>query len=213
MTNANYDKLFEEQKKVSDGKKLLLHVCCAPCATYCLTRVLDCFDVTLYYSNDNVTNFDEWQKRLAEVQKLVTIVNDGDFETKSKYTLKLVVQPFDNRRFFNVAKGYENQPEGGLRCEQCFRMRLGDSVSFAQTHNFDLIGTTLTVSPYKNSKLLNELGAELCKNTNVDWLSSDFKKHGGYNESVRLSQKYQLYRQHYCGCVFSDWSLTKTQDE
>lgn len=208
--NENHDLLFQQQAKSRCGQKLLLHVCCAPCATYCLTQVLGCFDVTLFFSNDNITDFDEWQKRLGEVQKLVDIVNGGNFETASTFPLKLVVQQFDNRRFFEIAKDYEKEAEGGLRCEQCFRMRLGDCVNFAQTHNFDLVGTTLTVSPYKNSKLLNELGTELCKNTNVDWLNSDFKKRNGYNESVRLSQKYQLYRQHYCGCVFSDW--TKNSD-
>lgn len=204
--NVNFDLLFEQQKNDCAGQKLLLHVCCAPCATYCLTRVLDCFDVTLFYSNDNITDPEEWQKRLDEVQKLVKIVNDGQFEAQPKFSLKLVVIPFYSAKFFDVAKGLENQPEGGLRCEQCFRLRLGDSVNFAKTHHFDLVGTTLTVSPYKNSKLLNELGAELCQNKNVDWLNSDFKKRNGYNESVRLSQKYQLYRQHYCGCVFSDWT-------
>lgn len=206
--NVNFDLLFEQQKNDCAEQKLLLHVCCAPCATYCLTRVLDCFDVTLFYSNDNITDPEEWQKRLDEVQKLVQIVNDGQFEAQPKFPIELVVAPFDSAKFFDVAKGLENQSEGGLRCEQCFRLRLGDSVNFAEKHHFDLVGTTLTVSPYKNSKLLNELGAELCQNKNVDWLNGDFKKRNGYNESVRLSHKYQLYRQHYCGCVFSDWTKT-----
>lgn len=207
--NTNYDLLFEQQKKQFADKKLLLHVCCAPCATYCLTRVLDCFDVTLFYSNDNITDFDEWQKRLLEVQKLVDVVNAGQFEINGKYPLKLIVQPFDSQRFFHAAQGLENAPEGGPRCERCFRLRLGDTLNFALENKFDLIGTTLTVSPYKNSKLLNELGTELCQNTAVTWLNSDFKKRGGYNESIRLSQKYQLYRQHYCGCTFSDWTKTE----
>ncbi len=205
--NTNYDLLFEQQKKDFADKKLLLHVCCAPCSTYCLTRVLDCFDVTLFYSNDNITDFDEWQKRLVEVQKLVNIVNAGQFEVNGKYPLKLIVQPFDSQRFFDMAQGLENAPEGGPRCERCFKLRLGDTLNLA-IGDFDLMGTTLTVSPYKNSKLLNELGTELCKNTTVTWLNSDFKKRGGYNESIRLSQKYQLYRQHYCGCTFSDWTKT-----
>lgn len=199
--STNYDVAFENIKNtLCDGAKLLLHICCAPCATYCLTRVLDKFDVTLYYSNDNITNKDEWQKRLDEVQKLVDVVNDGQFEVTSKYTLKLVVQPFDNGRFFAVAKGYEKEREGGLRCEQCFRLRLGDTLDYANSHNFDYFGTTLTVSPYKNSQQINQIGLQLQQG--VLWLPSDFKKHNGYNESVRLSQKYDLYRQHYCGCLF-----------
>lgn len=198
---TNYDVAFEKVKNdVSDGTKLLLHVCCAPCATYCLTRVLDKFDVTLYYSNDNITDKTEWQKRLDEVQKLVDVVNNGQFEIAPKYPLKLVVQPFDNGKFFAVAKGCEKEREGGLRCEQCFRLRLGDTLDYAKSHKFNYFGTTLTVSPYKNSQLINQIGLELQQN--VLWLPSDFKKHNGYNESVRLSQKYNLYRQHYCGCVF-----------
>lgn len=198
---TNYDVAFEKVKNdLCDGTKLLLHVCCAPCATYCLTRVLDKFDVTLYYSNDNITDRNEWQKRLDEVQKLVDVVNNGQFEIAPKYPLKLVVQPFDNGKFFAVAKGYEREKEGGLRCEQCFMLRLGNTLDYAKSHNFDYFGTTLTVSPYKNSQLINQIGLELQQN--VLWLPSDFKKHNGYNESVRLSQKYNLYRQHYCGCVF-----------
>lgn len=205
--NVNFDLLFDQQKNNYTGQKLLLHVCCAPCATYCLTRVLDCFDVTLFYSNDNITSPNEWQKRLEEVQKLVEIVNNGQFEVQPKFPLKLVVAPFDSANFFDVAKGLENQPEGGLRCEKCFELRLGDTANFAQNNGFNLFGTTLTVSPYKNSALLNQVGASLATEK-VAWLNSDFKKRGGYNESIRLSQKYQLYRQHYCGCVFSDWTKT-----
>lgn len=205
--NVNFDLLFEQQKNNYTGQKLLLHVCCAPCATYCLTRVLDCFDVTLFYSNDNITSHDEWQKRLEEVQKLVEIVNNGQFEVQPKFLLKLVVAPFDSAKFFDMAKGLEDQPEGGLRCEKCFELRLGDTANFAQNNGFNLFGTTLTVSPYKNSALLNQVGANLATEK-VAWLNSDFKKRGGYNESIRLSQKYQLYRQHYCGCVFSDWTKT-----
>lgn len=199
--STNYDVTFEKIKNtLCDGTKLLLHVCCAPCATYCLTRVLDKFDVTLYYSNDNITDKEEWQKRLDEVRKLVDIVNNGQFEVTPKYPLKLVVKPFDNGRFFAVAKGYEKEREGGLRCEQCFKLRLADTLTYAEQHNFDYFGTTLTVSPYKNSQIINQIG--LAMQQNVLWLPSDFKKHNGYNESVRLSQKYDLYRQHYCGCVF-----------
>lgn len=202
--NENYDVLFEQKRKTERDKKLLLHVCCAPCATYCLTRLLEDFDVTLFFANDNITSFDEWQKRLDEVRKLVSIVNDGKFETQPKFPLKLVVRPFDNLRFFAVAKGLENQPEGGERCTQCFSLRLTDTMNFALEHGFDLFGTTLTVSPYKNSALLNKLGQALCQsNEKIQWLPSDFKKRGGYNESIRLSREYGLYRQNYCGCAFS----------
>lgn len=204
--NQNYDNLFLEARQAAQQKraKLLLHVCCAPCATYCLTQVLEFFDVTLYYANDNITNPDEWQKRLAEVEKLVKIVNGGKFEVAPTFPLKLVVQDFDNARFFDAARGLEQEREGGARCTQCFNLRLSDTKSYAERHVFDLFGTTLTVSPYKNSQHLNQIGTSL-QTENLLWLPSDFKKRDGYNQSVRLSQKYGLYRQHYCGCVFSDW--------
>ena len=203
--NANYDNLFLEMKKTAQQKhvKLLLHACCAPCSTYCLTQVLDSFDVTLYYANDNITNAAEWQKRLGELQKLVEIVNSGNFEVAPKYPLKLVVQNFDSGRFFEVANGLEHEKEGGARCEKCFTLRLTDAKSYAEQHGFDFFATTLSVSPYKNSQLLNKIGLDL-QTENLLWLPADFKKRDGYKESVRLSQKYQLYRQHYCGCVFSE---------
>ena len=199
MNNLNYDVMFEEVKRVSDGKKLLLHACCAPCSTYCLTQVLDTFDVTLYFANDNITDFDEWNKRLGELIKLVDLVNSGNYEVTPKYPLKLVVQKFDNARFYAAARGLEQEQEGGARCTQCFTLRLTDTLNYAQTHDYELFGTTLTVSPYKNSQLINRIGLSL-QTDKTQWLVADFKKRNGYNESVKLSNKYELYRQHYCGC-------------
>lgn len=211
--NVNYDKMFEEIKTHTNGARLLLHVCCAPCATQCLTRLLDTFDVTLFYSNDNIAPPAEWEKRLGEVEKLVEIVNNGEFEVKPKFSIKLEIHQLDSAAFFGAARGLENEPEGGARCSKCFALRLGDTFSFARAHEFDFFGTTLTVSPYKNSRILNETGYRLsgelptekvcAENPDVKWLPADFKKHNGYNESIRLSQKYGLYRQHYCGCAFS----------
>ena len=203
--NANYDILFEQFKNtvdVNNPPKLLLHACCAPCSTYCLTRVLDKFDVTLYYANDNITDKAEWQKRLDELRKLVDIVNGGQFETQPLRPLKLVVQPFNAAKYFNAVLGQEKEREGGARCTTCFNLRLYDTLVYAQNNGFKLFATTLTVSPYKNSQLLNSIGLQLQTDT-VRWLPADFKKHNGYNESVRLSQKYNIYRQHYCGCKFS----------
>ena len=201
--NLNYDRQFEEIKKQRAGSRLLLHVCCAPCATYCLTRVLDAFDVTLYFHNDNVFPLTEWEKRLNEVRRLTEIVNDGNFETPALSPLKLEVKPFDYDAFLQYAKGLERQREGGLRCAACFEMRLDATAKYAKEQGFDLFGTTLTVSPYKNSTLLNQMGERAAAKYGADFLYSDFKKRGGYNESIRLSQKYALYRQHYCGCAFS----------
>lgn len=203
--NENYDILFERYKSEIDADnppKLLLHACCAPCSTYCLTRVLDKFDVTLYYCNDNITDRAEWQKRLHELEKLVSIVNEQRFETKPLRQLKLIVSPFDAEKFFAAVVGQEKEREGGARCETCFKLRLADTAKYAADNGFGPFGTTLSISPYKNSRLLNEIGASLQTDT-VKWLPADFKKRGGYNESIRLSQKYGLYRQHYCGCEFS----------
>ena len=203
--NLNYDKELEKIKNeidVSEPPRLLLQVCCAPCATYCLTRLLTHFDVTLYYANDNITDIAEWQKRLNEVKKLVDIVNGDNFEVRAIRPLKLIVQQHDATRFFAVSKGLENEKEGGSRCKECFVLRLTDTKRYAQENNFHYFGTTLTVSPYKNSQLLNEIGLSLQTDT-VKWLMSDFKKQNGYNESIRLSQQYDLYRQHYCGCCYS----------
>lgn len=209
--NTNYDILFEQVKcgvDVNNPPKLLLHACCAPCSTYCLIRVLDKFDVTLYYANDNITDDNEWTKRLRELRKLADTVNNGKFEVKPLRPLKLVVQPLNAERFFNAVRGQEKEKEGGARCNTCFNLRLYDTLAYAQANGFDMFGTTLSVSPYKSSQLLNGIGLQL-QTDKTKWLPADFKKRGGYNESVRLSQKYELYRQHYCGCKFS---LTQTQE-
>ena len=201
----NYDKELEKIKSDIDGKappRLLLHACCAPCSTYCLTQLLAHFDVTLYYANDNITDQAEWAKRLGELEKLVGAVNGGKFAMQPIRQLKLVVQPFDSERFFAAVRGFEQEKEGGARCRECFVLRLGDSAKFAEANGYDYFGTTLTVSPYKNSQLLNEIGLSL-QTENLKWLPADFKKRDGYNQSVELSQRYGLYRQHYCGCAFS----------
>lgn len=203
--NINYDRELEKLKgeiDVATPPRLLLHACCAPCSTYCLTQLLAHFDVTLFYANDNITDRDEWTKRLGEIEKLVAIVNGGNFVLQPLRPLKLVVKPFDSGRFFDVARGLEQEKEGGARCKECFVLRLTDTAKYATENGFDYFGTTLTVSPYKNSRLLNEIGLSL-QTPNVKWLMADFKKRDGYKQSVALSEKYELYRQHYCGCCYS----------
>lgn len=210
-TNVNFDNEFlhvvqnldnPSQKNAHVLPKLLLHACCAPCSTYCLTQVVQHFDVTLYYANDNITDKSEWNKRLTELNKLVVIVNNGKFVVTPKTSLKLSVQDFAPERFFEAAQGLETQPEGGARCTKCFELRLSDTRTFALAKGFDYFGTTLTVSPHKNSRLLNAIGMSLA-NDDLLWLPSDFKKRNGYNQSVALSAQYGIYRQHYCGCEFS----------
>lgn len=202
--NTNYDRDFEAIKNGVDRTnppRLLLHVCCAPCATACLLRLVDGFDVTLYYANDNITDGAEWEKRLGEVRKLVQIVNGGEFEAQPLRPLKLIVRELNAQRYYSQVVGLEKEKEGGARCTKCFELRLGDAKTYAKEYGYDYFGTTLTVSPYKNSKMLNEIGFSLQTET-LKWLPSDFKKHGGYNESIQLCSKYGIYRQHYCGCPF-----------
>lgn len=203
--NINFDRELENIKAlidVSAPPRLLLHACCAPCSTYCLTQLIEHFDVTLYYCNDNITDRQEWEKRLGELHKLVAVVNGGEFVKQPLRTLKLVTKQFDSGRFFNATKGLENEREGGARCRECFLLRLSDTQRYAADNGFDYFATTLTVSPYKNSQLLNEIGLSLQTDA-VKWLHADFKKRDGYHQSVQLSEKYNLYRQHYCGCASS----------
>lgn len=204
MTKQNYD---NQMTAITSGfgnvkPKLLLHVCCAPCATYCLTQLLPHFDVTLYFSNDNIMPREEYERRLAEVERLADLVNDGKFVTQAVMPLKTVARNYEPSRYLQAAKGLEAEAEGGARCFECFVLRLGDAAQYAEQNGFDYFATTLTVSPYKNSDLINEIGSRMASDK-VLWLPTDFKKRDGYRQSVELCAKYGIYRQHYCGCVFA----------
>lgn len=183
--------------------KLLLHVCCAPCSTFCLLQLVSHFDITLYYSNDNITDSNEWDKRLSEVTRLVDIVNNGAFEVVPACTLKLLFKQLNSSNYLYTVKDNHSDAEGGQRCYLCYNMRLCDTAKYAKDNGYDYFATTLTVSPYKNSQWINEIGLALEKELAIKYLPSDFKKQDGYNTSIRLSNKYGLYRQHYCGCIFS----------
>lgn len=207
MNNVNYDKLFCDTvsaiKASQTPPTLLLNVCCAPCLTYCLTQLLPYFRITLYYDNDNITEDKEWQHRLDEVQRLTDIVNSGNFVQQPVAPLQLVVPQRDTKRYFVSVKGLEKEKEGGKRCNACFNMKLERAAKYAKDNGFDYFCTTLSVSPYKNSQVLNALGQSLAQQYQIDWLYADFKKRNGYKQSIALSQQYNLYRQHYCGCVYS----------
>ncbi len=212
MNTPNYDKLLLatiDQLKESNAKpKLLVHVCCAPCTTYCLTQLLEAFSVTLYYANDNIYPESEWKKRLIELEKLARLIEKGEYENFAACKIELVAPKYSPQNFVCAAKGLEGEKEGGGRCTKCFEMRLTDTRDYALANGFDYFATTLTVSPYKNSRLLNEIGTSLQKE-NLLWLPADFKKRNGYQESIALSTKYGLYRQHYCGCEYSLGNLTE----
>lgn len=194
----NYQRIMEEEteKIRKSGRKpsLLLHACCAPCSSAVLERLCDIFYVTLYFYNPNISPTEEFEFRLAELKRLVTEMG---------LDISVIAPKYDNGEFESVVKGMEDMAEGGARCAVCYRLRLERAVRYAEEHGFDYVTTTLSVSPYKNAALLNELGNELTQNLNVRYLTSNFKKKDGYKRSCELSAEYNLYRQNYCGCVYS----------
>ncbi|MBQ3495682.1 MAG: epoxyqueuosine reductase QueH [Clostridia bacterium] len=193
---TNYDFQFDNiVKGLETKKRLLLHACCAPCASSVLERVTPYFDVTIYFYNPNITDRAEYLHRYNELLRFVSIVY-GD-------KIKVIDGGFDPRPFIEAARGLEDEPERGLRCDKCFYLRLKKTAELAKVGLYDYYCTTLSVSPHKNAQLLNELGFKIEQEELVKWLPSDFKKKQGYVRSIELSKEYDLYRQNYCGCVFS----------
>ena len=194
MNVINYqkelDKIIEKIQKEGRRPSLLLHSCCAPCSSYCMEYLTQYFDITVYYYNPNITDEEEYRLRVEEQQRLIREFPGIKFEEG----------PYDPESFFAIAKGLEMVPEGGERCFRCYELRLKQAVEAAKLGGYDYVTTTLTISPLKNSKKLNEIGQQLA---GENWLPSDFKKKNGYKRSVELSAQYDLYRQNYCGCVYS----------
>ena len=175
---------------------LLLHSCCAPCSSYVIEYLSQYFSITVFYYNPNISPEEEYRFRSSEQKRLIA-------EMPVKYPVTYIDEEYDSRQFFDAVKGLENEPEGGRRCEKCFELRLGRTIQLAKEMGFDYAATTLSISPLKNAQLLNEIGKRLSEKQGVNWLGSDFKKKGGYKRSTELSKEYGLYRQNYCGCVFS----------
>lgn len=176
--------------------RLLLHACCAPCASYVLEYLSDYFDITLFFYNPNIDSFEEYEKRLAELARLVNTL-------PHKNNIEIINGEYTPHVFFNASLGLENEPERGKRCDKCFYLRLEETVKAAKADDFDYFCTTLSISPHKNAALLNKIGEELAEKYGIPYLPSDFKKKGGYLRSIELSKKYNLYRQNFCGCRFS----------
>lgn len=195
----NYQRKMEEEMKALPSEtrpRLLLQCCCAPCSSSVLAVLTPFFDVTIYFYNPNIHPQAEYEKRLAQLPKLLAGTAYGN-------DIKVLDAPYISADFFAAVQGLENEPEGGARCTECFRLRLSDTAKQAKAHGFDYFTTTLTVSPHKNAAVLNEIGLALGAEYGVRFLPSDFKKKEGYKESIRLSKAYDLYRQDYCGCVYS----------
>jgi len=196
----NYQLLMEQEieKNIKLNKKptLLLHCCCAPCSSYVLETINKYFDITVLYYNPNISPVEEFNKRYNELKKLVK-------ETNLENKIKFLEVEYNNEEFEEIAKGLENEPEGGARCTKCYYLRLEMTAKIAKEHNFDYFTTTLSISPYKDAEKLNKIGEVLEKKYNIKHLYADFKKKNGYKRSIELSKIYGLYRQDYCGCRFS----------
>lgn len=208
--SRNYAKELERliQKLQQEGKvpRLLLHACCAPCSSAVLEYLSQYFAITLLYYNPNIAPLEEYQKREAELRRLVS-------QMKFTHPVELLPCQYDGQAFVQAARGLEGEPEGGKRCEACFRLRLRYAAQEAARLRFDYYTTTLSISPMKNAPLLNQLGEEIGREFGVAHLPSDFKKKDGYKRSVQLSREYDLYRQDYCGCAFSKAQRQREKEE
>lgn len=200
MIKRNYqkemDSLIDSKAQKGIVPTLLLHSCCAPCSSYVIEYLSDYFHITVFYYNPNISFESEYIHRLNEQKRLIS-------QMVTKYPVTVIDGDYNSKDFFDVCKGLENEKEGGKRCEKCFYLRLQNTAELAKRENFDFFATTLTISPLKNAELINNIGEEIEKLYNVKYLCSDFKKKNGYKRSIELSKQYSLYRQNYCGCIFS----------
>ena len=210
MNKINYqkelEKIIEKNIKNNETPKLLLHACCAPCSSYCLEYLSQYFEIVLFYFNPNISLKEEYEYRLEEEKRLISLM-----EFKNPVTI--VESEYNPKEFFEAVKGLENEPEGGKRCAECFKLRLKATAEKAKEIGADYFTTTLTISPLKNAQLLNTIGEAYAEEYGVKWLYSDFKKKEGYKRSIILSKKYNLYRQDYCGCVFSKASAGNNSEK
>lgn len=202
--NRNYQKELEakikEQQEHHWIPKLLLHSCCAPCSSYVLEYLSRYFRITVLYYNPNIYPPEEYFKRVEEQKNFIRSFTARVLEV---YPIEFVEGSFEPDKFYGTVKGLEEIPEGGERCFRCYRLRLKEAAEYAKRLNMDYFTTTLSISPLKNAGKLNEIGEELAEEYGVKYLASDFKKKNGYKRSVELSKEYGMYRQDYCGCVFS----------
>lgn len=196
MQESYYNLCLKELDKLKERKKILLHSCCAPCSSHVISFLTKYFDITILYYNPNIFPIEEYNKRKEEQIKLI-----NEIEKEGK--IDIIDCDYENDIYECKIKGYEECPERGARCTICFNLRLEKTAKISKEKNYDYFCSTLTVSPYKNAQLINQIGEELGKKYNIKWLYSDFKKADGYKHSIELSKKYNLYRQDYCGCIYS----------
>ncbi|WP_101772479.1 5-formyltetrahydrofolate cyclo-ligase [Peptostreptococcus faecalis] len=190
------EKIIDINREIGKIPKLLLHSCCGPCSSYCLEYLSNYFEITVFYYNPNIYPSDEYWYRVEEQQKIIEL-------TDAKNLIRMIEGKYETDKFYKMAKGLEHEPEGGKRCIKCYEMRLKEAAKIAKEFDFDYFTTTLTISPHKNSQKLNEIGELVGEIVGVNHLPSDFKKNNGYKRSCEIAKNYGLYRQDYCGCVFS----------
>jgi len=190
------NKTIADIQKKETTPSLLLHACCAPCSSYVLEYLSEYFNITVFYYNPNITDEAEYKKRVLEEQRLIS-------EMPVKNPVSFLEGRYDPKRVFEMAKGLEEVREGGERCFKCYRLRIAETAETAREKGFDFFTTTLSISPLKNAQKLNEIGGEEAERVGTPYLFSDFKKREGYKRSIQLSAQYGLYRQNYCGCIYS----------
>ena len=196
MQESYYKLCIKELENLNGRPKILLHSCCAPCSSAVITFLTKYFDITILYYNPNISPIDEYEKRKKEQIKLIK-------EIEHIGNIDIIDCDYDNNIYEEKIKGYETCPERGARCTICFNLRLEKTAKIAKEKKYDYFCSTLTVSPYKNALLINQIGVNLGNKYGIKWLYSDFKKADGYKKSIELSKKYNLYRQDYCGCIYS----------
>ena len=196
------DKTIMDIQAAGKTPSLLLHACCAPCSSYVLEYLSGIFDITVFYYNPNISPASEFEHRVNELKRLIS-------EMPLKGEVKFIEGEYDPERFAEISRGLEELPEGGERCFKCYELRMRRAAEEAKRLGTDFFTTTLSISPHKNAQKLNEIGAALADEYGVNYLFSDFKKKNGYKRSCELSAEYGLYRQNYCGCVFSKAAAKK----
>lgn len=202
--NQNKPQYHKEMEKIIEGfggkrPKLLLHSCCAPCSSGVLVPLQEVFELTVYYYNPNLSEWEEYNKRAREQKKLINALN-GE---KPDFPIGIIEEVYEPEKFYERVRGLEDCPEGGERCFLCYGLRLEKTARKAKEEGYDFFTTTLTISPLKNAEKINTIGKRLEEKYKVAFLPSDFKKKEGYKRSIELSRKYELYRQNFCGCVYS----------
>lgn len=197
---VNYQKILDQTIASIQSKNqvptLLLHSCCAPCSSYCLEYLSQFFQITVFYYNPNIYPNTEYRTRVEEQKRFISSL-------PAMHPISFIEGMYEPNQFFSITKGMESLPEGGERCFLCYELRLRETAIFAKEHEFDYFTTTLSISPLKNADKLNEIGERLAQEYQISYLFSDFKKKNGYKHSIELSKEYELYRQDFCGCIYS----------